>query len=242
MNPIQIAVLALGALFAIAGIALFAKRGISGKNSIKIGGMEFQLSGSSLVVFVLGCGLVVVAARLETKAGPESSPKETARSPSPAPPKESVAPREFATQFLYRPDMIERVEYEVEPGQLPAEKMDEFLRLTRVAFGRDADRRQIFQVTVMLKNTGNRPILLDLTSRFFSLTDDHGGVGELLYFCCDSQGDMLSPGQEREIQLFFQSKGWQGKGLSAHQILFRIEGLLPVLRATWKFPTLATAA
>jgi hypothetical protein len=238
MNPIQIAVLALGALFAIIGITLFAKRGISGKNSIKIGGMEFQLAGSSLVVFVLGCGLIVVAARLETRPSNPVIPKP----PPPTPQTEPAPPRDFTTQFLYRPEMIERVEYQLQPGQPAAEKMDEFLRVTRVAYGRDAERRQIFQVTVTLKNTSNDPVLLDLTSRFFSMTDDQGGKGELVYFCCPSQGDLLSPGQEREIQLFFSSKGWHGKGVSARQIFFQIEGLLPVLQATWKVPTLATKA
>jgi hypothetical protein len=69
---IQIAVLVLGAIFAIAGIALFAKRGISGQNTIKIAGVEFQLAGSSLVVFVVGCGLIVIAARMQTSSREET--------------------------------------------------------------------------------------------------------------------------------------------------------------------------
>src|SRR4051812_44562697 len=137
MNPIQIAVLALGALFAVAGIMLFARRGTSGKNSIKIAGMEFQLAGSSLVVFVLGVGLVVVAAKLETKPAPDSAPKEVAKSPAPAP------PRDFKAQVPYRADMIERIEFQTDPNQVRGEKVDEFLQVTEVVYGTDAERRQI---------------------------------------------------------------------------------------------------
>jgi hypothetical protein len=70
----QIAVLVLGAMFAVAGIVLFAKRGITGQNTIKIAGAEFQLAGSSLVVFVVGCALIVVAARLQPSEKPSIFP------------------------------------------------------------------------------------------------------------------------------------------------------------------------
>jgi hypothetical protein len=70
---IQISVLILGAIFAVTGIALFAKRGVSGQNTIKIAGIELQLAGSSLVVFVVGCGLIVIAARLQTSSKDEAN-------------------------------------------------------------------------------------------------------------------------------------------------------------------------
>jgi hypothetical protein len=236
---IQITVLILGAIFAVAGIALFAKRGISGKNSIKVGGMEFQLAGSSLVVFVVGCGLILVAARMETAAPTQqTNGKENTRTPTP----ELTPPPGFVARFKYRPEMIERTEYERDPGRAPVEKIDDFLRVTAVTFGRDSGGRQIFQITVTLKNTSTLPIQLDLTERFFGLVDNRGKEAKLAYFCCSARGDLLSPGQEREIQLFFEGSGWEGKSLSASYLLFRVQGLLPIMNATWKFPTLATAA
>ena len=62
---LKMLVLILGAAFAITGIVLFAKKGVSGKNTIKMLGAEFQLSGSSLVIFVLGCLLIIFAAQLD---------------------------------------------------------------------------------------------------------------------------------------------------------------------------------
>lgn len=62
---LKVAVLVLGAIFAIVGIILFSKKGTTGKNKIKILGAEFQLSGSSLVIFVLGCILIILAAKMD---------------------------------------------------------------------------------------------------------------------------------------------------------------------------------
>jgi hypothetical protein len=36
--------------------------------------------------------------------------------------------------------------------------------------------------------------------------------------------------------------GWYGKSVSASAIYFRVRGFLPVVSASWKSPTLATAA
>ena len=51
--------MAFGALLAIVGIVLFARKSGSGQNKLKFFGAEFELSAPSLVIFVLGCGLVV---------------------------------------------------------------------------------------------------------------------------------------------------------------------------------------
>jgi hypothetical protein len=47
-------VMGFGALIALIGVVLFAKKGAEGDNKIKLLGMEFQLTGSALVVFVMG--------------------------------------------------------------------------------------------------------------------------------------------------------------------------------------------
>jgi hypothetical protein len=82
---------------------------------------------------------------------------------------------------------------------------------------------------------------LDLNERFFSMADNNGRSAELIYFCCASKGDVLPPGEERTIQLFFRDQGWHGKGVSARAIFLRVRGLLPVVSASWKAPTLPTA-
>lgn len=161
--------------------------------------------------------------------------------PKPDPKPESHPP-EFTAQFVYRTNMIERTEFTTEPGHAPSENLEEFLVLSRLAYGTIEKTNRAFQVDVTIKNTGREAVFLDLNERFFSLTDNTGRSGELLYFCCASKGDVLPPGQERVVQLFFKDAGWHGKGVSARAIFFRVQGFLPVVRASWKAPTLATAA
>jgi hypothetical protein len=121
-----------------------------------------------------------------------------------------------------------------------------FLVVTDAAYGAGDPSRprspNTFRFELTITNTGTAPIQLDLTSRFFSLEDDQGRTGALRYFCCPATGDLLSPGQSRRVVLMFFSDQWYGKELRAHRILLRVQGLLPVERATWAFPTLATAA
>ena len=240
-TAIQIAVLVLGAIFAVAGIALFAKRGISGQNTIKIAGVEFQLAGSSLVVFVVGCMLIVIAARMQTSSKEETKSPPTATGSPSVPPAAQATPFEFTASYIFR---IERTEYETaESGQYPKETIDDFLRVRSVALGgAEAWSHNILQIIVTLKNTKKDPIFLDLTERFFSVDDTRGYSAKLLYFCCASRpGELLSPGQEREIQLFFKASAWSGKHVSDQWIFFHVQGLLPVVRGTWKMPWLATA-
>ena len=121
-----------------------------------------------------------------------------------------------------------------------------FLRLTGAAFGAGdvsvSRAPDTFRFELTLTNTGREPLQLDLTPRFFSLEDDRGGRADLRYFCCPARGELLAPGQSRRILLFFRSTEWYGKELNAHAIYLKVEGLLPVERAVWRFPTLATAA
>jgi len=237
MTTIQLIALVLGGLFAVAGIVLFAKKGSRGTNTIKIFGMEFHLAGSSLVVFVLGCLLVFAALRVNPSApDPAATSAKKGASSKPATP----APPEFVTKHVYPTNDFERTEYNVEPGQPAAEKMDEFLRLTRLAYGIADQTNQVFQADFTIKNTSQKPVLLDLNARFFSLADDLGHSAQLVYFCCPSQGDTLSPGEERTVQLFFQNAGWHGKGVSARWLFFRVSGFLPVVSASWRTHPLVT--
>ena len=153
------------------------------------------------------------------------------------------APPTFVSHIVFDVGNLERVEFEIESGMLPEETITDFLKLTRVAFGELESSELAYSVELRIKNTGTEPILLDLDERFFSLVDEQGQAAELAYFCCVSQGDFLSPGQERAVTLIFQAlPGWVGKELSSNLVSFRVRGLLPVLRATWQIPTIAVAS
>jgi hypothetical protein len=235
----QLIVLILGGLFATAGVILFALKGTRGKNTIKMLGMEFQLAGSSLVVFALGCVLILAALRLDGFAtGEEKASPSAVKTNAPATP---PSPPEFVTRYVYPPQAVERVQFDTEAGRLPAAALDGFLTLTRMAYGHVPPTNQVFQVELTLKNTGATAILLDLSDRFFVLEDDKGRRAELLYFCCAANGDVLPAGAERTMQLFFRAEGWHGKNLGARWIFLRVNGLLPVVSASWKAPVLATA-
>lgn len=120
-----------------------------------------------------------------------------------------------------------------------------FLTLVDAAFGSATPHEfglDIFRLELRITNTTAAPIHLDLTSRFFSLEDDRGRRATLRHFCCRARGDLLEPGQSRSVLLFFHSSDWYGKAINAHRILLKVTGLLPVERATWAFPVLATAA
>jgi hypothetical protein len=135
-------------------------------------------------------------------------------------------------------------EYVVHPGQMVLADTLGFLRLTDAGFGsggRPGGAPDLFKFELTLTNTTAEPIQLDLSDRFFSLSDDRGHRATLLYFCCAAQGELLSPNQARTLVLLFQSREWYGKELSAHAIQLRVAGLLPVERATWQFRPLATA-
>lgn len=54
MHPIAYAIMTFGAILSLMGIVLFAKKGSRGSNTVKMLGFEFQLMGSSLVIFVVG--------------------------------------------------------------------------------------------------------------------------------------------------------------------------------------------
>ena len=54
MHPIAYVIMAFGAGLCIFGLVLFAMKGAEGTNVVKMLGFEFHLTGSSLVVFVVG--------------------------------------------------------------------------------------------------------------------------------------------------------------------------------------------
>ena len=155
----------------------------------------------------------------------------------------TIAESDFVTFFVMDADHLQRDEYALDPASpFPAGGGD-VVRLERLAFGRLTDGAKAFSIRVAIANTTGQPIHLDLTPRFFELADDRGRRAELLFFCCETQKDMLSPGQSRSVHLVYRSApGWEGKETTPGLIHFRITGLLPVVRASWSFRPLATAA
>jgi hypothetical protein len=135
-------------------------------------------------------------------------------------------------------------DYELQQGGIKLPDKPPFLRVKEFAYGSSDGGRtpDLRKIELVITNTSAEPMLLDLTDRYFSLADDLGRRAELIGFCCDAQGEMLSPGESRTATVFFSSpKGWYGKSLAADEILFRVQGLLPVERATWSFRPLYTA-
>jgi hypothetical protein len=59
MHYLPMLFMILGLILAAVGIYLFTIKGTEGKNRIKILQIEFELSGSSLVIFVVGILLIV---------------------------------------------------------------------------------------------------------------------------------------------------------------------------------------
>jgi hypothetical protein len=152
-----------------------------------------------------------------------------------------VQPNDFVSRFVYRPAMIREVEFTLDPTFPLQADWNGVVRVIRMAFGTIADQPAM-SVDVVFTNRAAEPLRLDMTPRFFELEDDRGRKSELLYFCCRAAGDLLSPGQERQVQLIFSGQpGWEGKATNARAIDFHVNGLLPLARGTWEVPSLATA-
>jgi hypothetical protein len=96
-------------------------------------------------------------------------------------------------------------------------------------------------VRLVVKNASVQSIRLNLEQGFFALEDSRGRTADLVYFCCPTSGEVLVPGQEREVQLIFEERPeWGGKG-GASVIFLRVRGFLPIVRAAWSIQLLVTA-
>ncbi|MDQ2995491.1 MAG: hypothetical protein M3R61_00325 [Chloroflexota bacterium] len=150
----------------------------------------------------------------------------------------------FVVRYAFDPQQLERVELVPDTTLAATIPITDFLTVSSVEFGSfEATNEPAWNIRFQLTNTSAQPIMLDLNQRFFVLNDNQGRAASLAYFCCATQpGDLLAPGERREIQLLYRSvDGWYGKATAAHTIFIRVTGLLPVVRAVWSFPTLATA-
>jgi hypothetical protein len=208
--------------------------------------------GLTLIVLIVGGVALVRRSTIGTQSTTAPTPAPTVvptavptARPTPAP---TVAPTAgpapvFMTRYPLNVASLDLVELVPQAGVSTAQPITDTLRVTQVEFGSFAETNQpAWNIRLAFTNTRDQPVVLDLDQRFFALVDDQGRAAELVYFCCRAKGEVLGAGQAREIQLFFRSpEGWFGKGISAQRITIQVTGLLPIARAAWSFPALATA-
>jgi hypothetical protein len=206
------------------------------------------LTGTAAVLTAV-TGIVLALRGSPSEQPPAATTPAAAVTPaaSPTPPatnaSDSGAARSFVRQGSFR--VGAPTEFVVSPQDLGLQDVRGFLTLVDAAYGTatpDEHAPNMFKLELRITNTAPAPLHLDLTERFFTLEDDHGRQATLRDFCCRAQGDLLAPGQSRSLFLFFYSSDWYGKEIGARRILLKVNGLLPVERATWEFPVLATAA
>jgi hypothetical protein len=193
-----------------------------------------------VVVALIGAWQAIRVTQNHSVSGSVAATSQPTPPPAaiPTSPATDVASAEstFVSQYVYRADEIDSVEYVTEGAEPPT------LTVERIAFGHD-DTGQAFSVRLVLRNTSRRPMTLALSKRFFVLEDDHGRAAELTSFCCDATGAILGAGQSRDISLVFRApRGWFGKTGAPRMLYLRAEGLLPVVRASWSLQPLRTAA
>jgi hypothetical protein len=188
-------------------------------------------------------GLLLIGVIFWQNRGPATVAITPTAIPATAAPTAMPAPA-FTLRYPLNVAGIEQIELVADPALANSIPITDFLQLTRLEFGViEAQNATAWNVRLMLSNTSTEPIVLDLSRRFFKLSDDQGQEAELIYFCCDSRpGELLEPGRQREIQLMFRSvDGWYGKETTVGSIYLQVQGLRPVVRAVWRIQSLATA-
>ena len=179
--------------------------------------------------------LVVVGALLAID--PFASGKDTSTAAAPT----EAAPPEFVSQdMLFIDHRIEDFEA-VASETLSDAALENFLSVDQVFWGELPELKTAgYDVHLTITNTGTREIKLTLDSRYFTLEDSQGQRANLLYFCCATEGTILTPGQQRQVRLIFQehenwagaSGKYEGGGIET-TFLFRVNGFLPIVRDTW---------
>lgn len=228
-TSIQFFVLIAGAIFTGVGLALFAKRRIGDQNTIKIAGVEFQLAGSSLVVFVVGCGLIVFAAWPQTFSKDRAKIEPSTQSPTVLPAAQS-SPPEFSEESSYDADLVAAATSE-SIEDLTAHPVKSIARVTRALLGHDNHGHKIFQIELTIQSVWDSLHVPANKPPSFSF-DEEIGPTRLLYFCClPRSGVSLSRGQTRKFLLFFQ----MSDGYSGEDMFFHVKDFPPILNAQWRF-------
>jgi hypothetical protein len=88
------------------------------------------------------------------------------------PPAQKEALANFVNILVYPPDEFKKTEYSLDPNSSFPRDSRDVVTLEQAAFGRVLQDYNAFNVIVSVTNTSERPILLDLTQRFFELQRD----------------------------------------------------------------------
>jgi hypothetical protein len=148
-----------------------------------------------------------------------------------------VASTVFDLAQMRKEGRFRQVTYVPVPGRNPTEPISDALKVTQIEYGfLAATHAPAWSIRITFTNTTTEAVFLDLTSRFFELSDAHGHRASLVYFCCVSKGRILRAGQTREIQFIFESHpDWHRPGEDAEPLFIRVTGFVPIARAEWSF-------
>lgn len=168
------------------------------------------------------------------------TPTPTSPPPTPTPLPTATAPTLRADYVFQEEDLLLQ-EFLLEPGIAPSRQITDLLRLEQVIPGRLSTGQPAIDARLLIRNADSQPIRLAFDRTFFALEDRQGQAAPLIYFCCAADGDVLAPGQVREVRLVFEElQGWRGKG-GPSTVMLRVRGFRPILRAGWEIPLLRTA-
>jgi hypothetical protein len=200
-----------------------------GKTAIKSGG------GFAMFLVVLVWWHSPAAPVQLAKEAPQPNPAPTTRTtPETA---QKYDPDAFVNSYVYSSRQIAQVEYVPQEGALPAARQQDFLTLSEVAYDYE---HGVMSVMLKLHNVMDSPVGLALKEDFFAVEDDTGQKATLIH--SNLPTGILAADDSRSVRLYFQTPhGWWGKRVSARNVFLHVYGLLPVVRATWKWPTLAMA-
>ena len=156
-------------------------------------------------------------------------------------PPTEAAPPEFVSQDMLFIDYTGEDFQAVASETLSDAALQDFLSVDQVFWGELPELQTYgYDVRMTVINTGTREIKLALDSRYFSLEDSQGQKANLLYFCCATENSLLTPGQQRQVRLVFEEReNWGGPsgkylGGGVETVFFlRVNGFLPIVRATW---------
>lgn len=216
-------------------------------------GADERRAPGALPLWAIGVAAVILALALGAALWAVGGGGNVAASPTAAP-SVSVAPTRaptvgpapaFETRFSFDGTYPALSQLVAEPGYRPTLPLTDTITVVGIDVGLAgaAEQRLAWNVRLQLKNTSDQPWQLELRPGFFSLSDNLGRSAPLVYWCCPaSPTELLLPGEARDIQLIFESvDGWYGKTRGVNELILRVQGLLPIVRADWSMPPLLTA-
>ncbi len=140
------------------------------------------------------------------------------------------SPADFVETMYYRD--IEQVDFLLKSDEPDPNAFADFIKLSQAVYD---PALEVIRIDLVVRNVRDEDVILDLRERYFGLEDNLGEEAKLVFFQAPKRGTHLPMGEERDIELFFHVPGWQTKS-GSDSFYFRIKGLLPIVRASWKWP------